>query len=79
MQNSKSNVYRFSGNPNRAGSNENDACDSRCTCRGGGPGGPDPCPFSIQSKLCPQVLKPIYKKHFEKSVYKIHFLFEKHS
>ena len=25
----------------------------------GGPGGPDPCPFSIQSKLCPQILKPI--------------------
>ena len=26
---------------------------------GRGPGGPDPCPFSIQSKLCPQILKPI--------------------
>ena len=25
----------------------------------GGPEGPDPCPFSIQSKLCPQILKPI--------------------
>ena len=25
----------------------------------GGPGGPDPYPFSIQSKLCPQILKPI--------------------
>ena len=34
----------------------------------GGPGGPDPCPFSIQSKLCPQILKLIYEKRFEKSV-----------
>ena len=25
----------------------------------GGPGGPDPCPFSIQSKLCPQTIKVI--------------------
>ena len=25
----------------------------------GGPRGSDPCTFSIQSKLCPQVLKPI--------------------
>ena len=25
----------------------------------GGPGGPDPCPFLIQFKLCPQILKPI--------------------
>ena len=32
---------------------------------GGGPGGPDPCPFSIQSRLCPQILKPIWKKRFE--------------
>ena len=26
---------------------------------GGGPGGPDSCRFSIQSRLCPQILKPI--------------------
>ena len=25
----------------------------------GGLGGPDPCPFSIQSKLCSQILQPI--------------------
>ena len=24
-----------------------------------GPGCPDPCPFAIQSNLCPQILKPI--------------------
>ena len=44
----------------------------RCACSGGRgrgcPGVPDLCPFLIQPKLCPQILKPIYKKRFEKSV-----------
>ena len=31
----------------------------RCASSGGGPGGPDPCLISIQSKLCPQILKAI--------------------
>ena len=31
----------------------------RLTFSGGCPGGLDPCLFSIQSKLCPQILKPI--------------------
>ena len=31
----------------------------RASSGGGGPGDPDPCPFSIQSKLCLQILKPI--------------------
>ena len=43
------------------------ACSGGKDRAGGCPGGPDPCPFSIQSKLCPQILKPIYKKRFEKS------------
>ena len=33
--------------------------------RAGEEGGPDPCPFSIQSKLCPRILQPILKECFE--------------
>ena len=41
----------------------------RASSAGGGGGrGPDPCPFSIQSKLYPQILQPVLKKHFEKSI-----------
>ena len=32
------------------------------------PPGPDSCPFSLQLKLCHQILRPISKKRFEKSV-----------
>ena len=35
---------------------------------GGGREGPDSCPFSLQLKLCHQILRPISKKRFEKSV-----------
>ena len=31
----------------------------RHTFSGEGPGGPEPFPFTAQSKLCPQILKPI--------------------
>ena len=38
--------------------------------RRGSPGDLDPYLLTMQSKLCSQTLKPIYKKHFEKSVWK---------